>query len=141
MTHVTHTIGDVANPLRPKDGRASLAGLHQSGHNPKQCVCAGALVSYDDVETPGSEAGRNVAQGGKPAKELHQIFEDDDRRGVRVAGPCHCVRFRETRWQSPPGPCSSPLHFVLCSAGPALLPADRSAWERIWRRTSPGCWW
>ena len=85
VAHVADAMRDLANFLRAQQSATALARLHQPGDDAQQRALPCSVVAQHDVQAPGRKAGRDAAQRGEPAKKFHQIFEDDDRRRVRVA--------------------------------------------------------
>src|SRR5271165_103269 len=143
--HVSHAMRDLANAASAEQRDLTLAGLHQPGDDAQQRALARAIVTQDDVQPPGREARRNATQGGKAAEELHQIFQDDDRRGGKVAGACHEMWVRDVLFQRTTGPAH---RVVLLSAPPSARyprqseqrPVDRVAWAHTWKRIWLECW-
>ena len=139
VSHVAHAMRHFTNLLRSQKRKAALARLHQSGNHPQQSTFARSVVAQYNVKPAGSEAGGNPADSGEAAKELHQIFQDNDRRRMRVVCTCHGLRFHQADRQRITGPLRpEPSMQPFARERRPVVPA---VWEHTWRRTWLEYYW
>src|ERR1019366_6743340 len=146
VSHISHAMSDLAMISCSQQREAALAGLHQSGDHAQQGALTGAVITQHYIQAPRRKAGRDAADGGKPAKKFHQIIENNDRRRREIAGARHAVRFRDSRFQPGiTGPACPAVPLDRLSAHfrwrPEPRPVALAFWERTSRRTWLECWW